>query len=64
MEERDSICVQSMDGILSFFEQESHISDGFLPNFLLPGPIVYISKTDLFITCNSQLEVESFRYTS
>ncbi|CAB1334321.1 unnamed protein product [Coregonus sp. 'balchen'] len=34
-----SLCIQSMDGMLMFFEQESYSFGRFLPGFLLPGPL-------------------------
>lgn len=58
---RDFICVQSLDGLLTFFEQESFAFCCFLPNFLLPGPIVYVSKTDSFVTVGSTWDVDSYR---
>jgi len=60
---KDFICVQSMDGLLSFFEQESRAFSIFLNNFLLPGPIVYNAKTDSFLTVNSCLEIECYKYS-
>ena len=59
---RDYICVQSMDGILSFFEYESFSLSCFLPNALIPGPLKYIKKSDSFITVSSMWQVESYKY--
>ncbi|ERL86761.1 hypothetical protein D910_04167 [Dendroctonus ponderosae] len=59
---RDFVCVQSLDGILSFFEQESQISYVALPDFLLPGPLGYVIKTDSFVTVSSSWEIVSYRY--
>ncbi|KAM7442291.1 Protein PTHB1 [Porites harrisoni] len=59
---KDFMCVQSMDGMLSFFEQESFAFGRFLPGFLLPGPLRYITKTDSFITVSSSRLVESYKY--
>ena len=58
------MCVQSMDGMLSFFEQESFAFGRFLPGFLLPGPLSYIAKTDSFITASSSRLVESYKYVA
>ena len=58
------MCVQSMDGMLSFFEQESFAFGRFLPGFLLPGPLRYITKTDSFITVSSSRLVESYKYVA
>lgn len=58
---RDLICIQSMDGMLMLFEQESYAFGRFLPGFLLPGPLTYSSRTDSFITVSSSRQVESYK---
>ena len=58
---KDFMCVQSIDGAISIFEQESYTFSRFLPDFLLPNPIVYVDRTDSLITLSSSYEVESFR---
>lgn len=59
---RDLICIQSMDGMLMVFEQESYAFGRFLPGSLLPGPLAYSSRTDSFITVSSCRLVESYKY--
>ncbi|XP_069777139.1 protein PTHB1 isoform X4 [Narcine bancroftii] len=59
---RDLICIQFMDGMLMFFEQESFAFGRFLPGCLLPGPLEYCSRTDSFITVSSSRQVESYKY--
>ena len=59
---KDFICVASMDGMLSFFEQEMFAFGRFLPGFLLPSPVRYIAKTDSFVTCSSSRLVECYKY--
>ncbi|NXX82031.1 PTHB1 protein, partial [Urocolius indicus] len=59
---QDLICIQSMDGMLMLFEQESYAFGRFLPGFLLPGPLTYSSRTDSFITVSSSQQVESYKY--
>ncbi|XP_076795835.1 protein PTHB1 isoform X3 [Arvicanthis niloticus] len=59
---RDLICIQSMDGMLMVFEQESYAFGRFLPGFLLPGPLAYSARTDSFITVSSCRQVESYKY--
>ncbi|KAG5271262.1 hypothetical protein AALO_G00177730 [Alosa alosa] len=56
------ICIQSMDGMLMFFEQETYAFGRFLPGFLLPGPLCYCAHTDTFLTVSSARQVESYRY--
>ncbi|XP_031350274.1 protein PTHB1 isoform X2 [Photinus pyralis] len=59
---RDFICIQSLDGLLIFFEQESFAFCCFLPQFLLPGPLIYIKKTDAFLTMSSTWHLTNFSY--
>ncbi|XP_063308140.1 protein PTHB1 isoform X2 [Pelobates fuscus] len=59
---RDLICIQSMDGMLMFFEQESYAFGRYLPGFLLPGPLSYSPRTDSFVTVSSCRQVESYKY--
>ncbi|XP_066261107.1 protein PTHB1 [Euwallacea similis] len=61
-QQRDFICVQSLDGMLSFFEQESHVAYVALPDFLLPGPLCYVTKTDSFVIVNCDWNVATYRY--
>ena len=58
---KDFMCVQSIDGAISVFEQERYTFSRFLPDFLLPNPIVYVERTDSLVTLSSSYEVESFR---
>jgi len=60
----DHLCVQSMDGQLSFFHQESASFACFLPDFLLPGPVRYLPRTDSLVTVNSAHVLQTFRYQS
>lgn len=56
-----SLCIQSMDGMLMFFEQDSYSFGRFLPGFLLPGPLVYNPRTDSFLTVSSARQLESYK---
>jgi len=58
---KDFICVQSMDGTVSVFEQESFSFSRFLPGTLLPGPIGYVEKTDSIVTVASSRQVDCFK---
>ena len=60
--DRDLICVQSMDGRIQIFEQDVHAFTRRLNSVLLPGPLIYIPKIDSFVTANSKLEVECYKY--
>lgn len=56
--DRDFICVQSFDGVLSVFEQEQFAFTRYLNNFLVPGPLCYIHRNDCFVTANAAMEVQ------
>lgn len=58
---REFICVQSLDGMLTVFEQESFAFCTFLPDFLLPGPLAYLTCSDTFITASSDWQLSAFR---
>ncbi len=59
---KDFLCVQSLDGNLSFYEQESLAFNRFLPNSLLSGAMAYAPHSDSFIVSTSSWTVESYRY--
>ena len=61
---QDELCVQSMDGCLHFFKQEVHAMDRFLPNFLLPGPLIYVPVLQSYITANSQMKVCAYKHSA
>ncbi len=58
------LCVQSMDGQLSFFQHECPTFTCFLPDFLLPGPLSYIQYTCSLVTVNSAHTVQVFKWVS
>lgn len=51
-----------MDGVLTFYEQETFSFQAFLPDFLLPGPIKYISDTDSFLVGSYARNLEVYKY--
>ena len=61
LKNKDFICVQSLDGALNVFEQESFAFSRFLPGYLLPGPLIYIKRTDSFVTASSAWMLESYK---
>lgn len=58
------ICVQSVDGALFFYEHEVMLFQIQLPDFLIPGPLIYATAIDSLLITNSNLELECYRYTS
>ncbi|KAL1423985.1 hypothetical protein MTO96_020584 [Rhipicephalus appendiculatus] len=57
---QDFLCVQGVDGSLTFFEQENFAFTRYLPEFLLPGPLAYVAKTDSLVTVNTAFHLENF----
>ena len=60
---RDFICIQSSDGALGFYEQENFLFSVQLPGFLIPGPFLYCSSIDSFLFCNSNMQLECYKYS-
>ncbi|XP_076167208.1 protein PTHB1-like [Ptiloglossa arizonensis] len=61
---REFLCVQCVDGTLLFYEQEVFAFSQVLRNRLLPEPIVYVSRNDLFVTASTRWFIECYRYQS
>eukprot|EP00350_Pseudokeronopsis_sp_OXSARD2_P005124 CAMPEP_0170542984 /NCGR_PEP_ID=MMETSP0211-20121228/2244_1 /TAXON_ID=311385 /ORGANISM="Pseudokeronopsis sp., Strain OXSARD2" /LENGTH=202 /DNA_ID=CAMNT_0010846231 /DNA_START=150 /DNA_END=758 /DNA_ORIENTATION=- len=61
---QEIICVQSVDGALFFIENEVFIFQIQLPDFLIPGPMLYASNIDSLILTNSNLELECYKFQS
>jgi hypothetical protein len=61
---RDLICVQSLDGVLTFFDQESSTFSRALTNSLVPFNLTYLPRIDALLVANSLNEVECFKYHS
>lgn len=59
---REMIVIQSMDGKLQFYEQTAHAFTRQFHDCLLPGPILYLPKTDCFVTSTYAARMECYRY--
>lgn len=59
---REMFVVQSMDGKLMILEQSAHAFSRQLSDCLIPGPIIYVPKTDAFVTVNFATTAECYRY--
>ena len=57
---KENICVQSMDGQLSIYEQDMFTFSRFLPNILIPGPLGYVKKTNAIVTVTGEHKLEAF----
>ena len=60
----DHLCVQSMDGQLSFFANGTCVFECFLPGFLIPGPLCCCPATDSLVTTTSSLGVQGFKFAT
>eukprot|EP01137_Pigoraptor_chileana_P002843 Opistho-2@42251 len=61
---KDCVCVQSLDGVLSFFDRESFQFACCLPGALIPGPLCYVARTDSFVTWSAARHIQSYRFSS
>lgn len=59
---QDSVCVQTMDGQLVFFQGKRRVFHRYLKDFLVPGPLCYIPPLDSFVTASSAFVVELYKY--
>ncbi|XP_068630113.1 protein PTHB1 [Battus philenor] len=59
---RDLICVQSLDGTLSFFDQDTFLFMCIFNDILIPGPLAYVANSDLFVICKSTWILEIYSY--
>ncbi|XP_023246208.1 uncharacterized protein LOC111643156 [Copidosoma floridanum] len=58
---RDFLCVQCLDGTLMFYEQEIFAFSRSLKGRLLPEPLIYVARSDVFVTLNSGWVLECYR---
>lgn len=58
---RDLICVQGLDGSLSFFDQDSFLFMCIFEDVIIPGPVCYIPSCDSFIIGKSTWILEIYR---
>ena len=58
------ICVQSIDGQLSFFNQETPQMQIQLADFYLPGPFIYAEDQDSIVVSNTCYEIECYSYAT
>ncbi len=59
---RDLIAVQSLDGKLQIFDQNTHAFTRQFVDCLFPGPLEYIPRLDAFVTVSTSCEAQCFRY--
>ncbi|KAK6625230.1 hypothetical protein RUM43_005521 [Polyplax serrata] len=61
---RHFISILSLDGLLSFYEQESFAFQVYMPDFLLPFTFTYLDSTDSFLFLNGYLTFDCYSYQS
>ena len=59
---RDMIMVQSIDGKLQVFEQSADTFSRQLLDCMYPGPLMYVSHLDAFVTASYAARLECYRY--
>ncbi|XP_047528167.1 protein PTHB1 [Vanessa atalanta] len=59
---RDLICIQALDGTLSFFDQDTFLFMCVFNDILIPGPVYFITNSDQFIICKSTWIMEIYSY--
>lgn len=54
--------MQSLDGELAFFEQTTATFVRTLPSFLVPGPLLYVPSSDLFVVAGAANTLAAYKY--
>ncbi|KAL4714089.1 hypothetical protein ACJJTC_008443 [Scirpophaga incertulas] len=62
MKTRDLICIQALDGSLSFFDQETFLFMCIFNDVIIPGPVCYIASCDSFVIGKSTWILEIYSY--
>lgn len=60
----DVIFVQSIDGVVSIYEQDSLVNSVSISEIIFPGPIGFLSRKDYFLISNTAYEVECYSYNN
>ncbi|OWR45224.1 parathyroid hormone-responsive B1 [Danaus plexippus plexippus] len=56
------ICIQALDGTLSFFDQDTFLFMCMFNDIIIPGPICYVANSDQFVICKSTWVFEIYSY--
>ncbi|KAM3963566.1 Bardet-Biedl syndrome 9 [Aphomia sociella] len=59
---REFICIQGLEGSLSFFDQDTFLFMCILNDVIIPGPVCYIASCDSFVICKSTWVLEIYSY--
>ena len=58
----DIIFVQSVDGVISIYEQDSLVNNIALNEVIIPGPISFLTRKECFLISNTNYEIECYTY--
>ena len=58
------LCVQSQEGLVSFYNRSSRTCAFQLPDTVLPSPLLFLHSKSLLLTQNAVLGLTAFRYNS
>lgn len=58
---RQLVCIQALDGSLSFYDQDIFLFMYEITDIVLPGPLAYIGNCDSFVICKSTWIMEIYR---
>jgi len=60
----DIIFVQSVDGAISIYEQDSLVNMIALSEVIIPGPINFLTRKECFLISNTNYEIECYSYNN
>jgi Bardet-Biedl syndrome 9 protein len=60
----DIIFVQSIDGVISIFEQDSLVNSVAINENIFPGAISFLNRKDYFLISNTAYEVQCYTYNN
>jgi Bardet-Biedl syndrome 9 protein len=60
----DLLFVQSIDGAISIFEQDTEINTIIMSELVFPGPMSFFPKKELLIFTNTAYELEAYNYAN
>ncbi len=60
----DIIFVQSVDGAISIYEQDSLVNMIGMSEVIIPGPINFLTRKESFIISNTNYEIECYSYNN
>lgn len=58
---RDLICIQALDGSLSFFDQDMFLFMCIFNDIIIPVPVCYIANCNSFVISKSTWLLEIYR---